>query len=115
MSNVKMILNEILKTDGIHEALIVGRDGFVIEATGNMEADMLGVAVSTVIGSIESMGNNTNQGKLFEVMAEYDQGTIIVAPVGRDAVLGVTAKGGANLGAVRFAVKKNIRELERVL
>jgi len=115
MTNVKAILNEIIKTEGINEALIVGRDGFVIDQTGGQDADLLGVAVSTVIGSIESMGSSTNQGKLFEVMAEYESGTIIVAPIGHDAVLGVTAKGGANLGAVRFAVKKNIRELERAL
>ena len=113
--SVKDLLQEIIKTDGVEDALIVGRDGFVIEHVGQLQADMIGVAVSTVIGSVEAMGRTTTKGNLFEVMAEFDEGTIIAAPVGPDAVLGVTSKQGGNLGAIRFAVKKNIEPLKRLL
>ncbi len=115
MQNVKSVLDSLLTTDGIHEALIVGRDGFVIEHAGDMESDSTGAIMSTAIGAIEAMGRDLEQGNLFEIMAEYDNGTSIVAPIGRDAVLGIVANKGSNLGGIRFAVKKYMRELESVL
>ena len=114
-SKANGILKELSQTDGVHECLVVGRDGFVIEHVGDMDAEGVGAVVSTSIGAIEAMGRDTEQGGLFEIMAEYNDGTIIAAPVGRDAVLGLVANSEANLGGIRHAAKKSIRELERVL
>ncbi len=111
----KNVLMSLTKVQGIHEALVVGRDGFVIEHVGDMEPDATGAVVSTAIGATESMGSELNQGNLFELMAEYKEGTVIVAPVGPDAILGIAASESANLGAIRHAVKKHLRELERAL
>ncbi len=115
MMAVKSILTELNRAPGIHETLIVGRDGFVIDNVGDMDADEVGAVISTAIGAVEAMGRDCSQGGLFEVMAEYKEGVIIAAPIGRDAVLGVVADGSANLGGIRHAVKKNMRELERTL
>lgn len=115
MADVKGILRTLKSAQGITQSLVVGRDGFVIESIGEMEADEVGAVISTAIGSIEAMGRDCEQGGLFEVMAEYKDGTMIAAPVGKDAVLGVVAGKEANLGGIRNAVKKNLRELERVL
>ncbi len=115
MMNVKAILKELNSAQGINQSLVVGRDGFVIESAGDMDAESVGAVISTAIGAVEAMGRDCEQGNLFEVMAEYNDGTMIAAPIGRDAVLGVVAGKEANLGGIRHAVKKNIRELERAL
>jgi uncharacterized protein len=114
-SKATVVMKELNSTDGVHETVVVGRDGFVIEHVGDMDAEAVGAIISTAIGAVEAMGRDAEQGNLFEVMAEFSEGVIICAPVGRDAVLGLVARSEANLGRVRFAVKKNIRELERVL
>lgn len=114
-SRSEQILKDLIKTDGVHEALVVGRDGFVIDHAGDMDSESVGAVVSTAIGAVEAMGRDAEQGSLFELMAEYKDGVIIVAPVGRDAVMGIVAEAGANLGRIRHDVKKNLRELERVL
>lgn len=114
-SRANSLLKELNATDGVHETLVVGRDGFVIEHIGDMDADAVGAIISTAIGAVEAMGRDTEQGGLFELMAEFKDGVIIAAPIGRDAVLGIVANSDANLGRIRFAVKKNISELERAL
>jgi predicted regulator of Ras-like GTPase activity (Roadblock/LC7/MglB family) len=114
-TNPKSILQTLTKVAGIHEALVVGRDGFVIEHVGDMDADSTGAVISTAIGATEAMGSELEQGVLFEMMAEYKEGTVIVAPIGPDAILGIAADETANLGAIRHAVKKNLRELEKAL
>jgi len=115
MPDTQGILRELNKAQGIHQSLVVGRDGFVIENAGDMDSDSVGAIISTALGAIEAMGKDCNQGSLFEVMAEYDNGVIIAAPVGRDAVLGIVADNSANLGGIRHAVKKNLKELEKAL
>lgn len=114
-TNAKAVLQSLTKTGGIHEALVVGRDGFVIEHVGDMDPEATGAVVSTAIGATEAMGNELGQGELFELMAEFKGGTVVVAPVGGDAILGIAAGETANLGAVRHAVKKHLRELEKAL
>lgn len=113
MLESKSILKELNSAQGIHVSLIVGRDGFVIDNVGDMDADSVGAVISTAIGAVEAMGRDCDQGGLFEIMAEYRDGVIIAAPLGRDALLGVVADSTANLGGIRYAVKKNIKALER--
>ncbi len=115
MDRTKGILKDLNSAQGIHQTLVVGRDGFVIENVGDMDAESVGAVISTAIGAVEAMGRDCSQGGLFEVMAEYNEGVIIAAPVGEDAVLGVVADSSANLGGIRHAVKKNLRELQRTL
>jgi uncharacterized protein len=110
-----MILGEITRIDGVQEALVVGRDGFVIDNAGSRDPDAVGAIVSTAIGSVEAMGRDAERGMLTHLMAEYDGGVIIVVPVGKDAMLGVVAGAGANLGGIRYGVKKQVPELERAL
>lgn len=111
----KSILMGLTKVQGIHEALVVGRDGFVIEHVGDMDAESVGAVVSTAIGATETMGGDLSQGRLAQVMAEFAEGTVIVAPASEDAILCIVAGDDAVLGAVRQAVRKNMRELERAL
>ncbi|MBN2717542.1 MAG: roadblock/LC7 domain-containing protein [Deltaproteobacteria bacterium] len=115
MFNTEGILKKLNDVPGVHQSLIVGRDGFVISHLGDMEADSVGAVISTAIGAIEAMGRDCRQGNLFEVMAEYNGGVVIAAPIRNDAVLGVVADESANLGGVRFVVKKSIKELEQAL
>jgi uncharacterized protein len=114
-TKVTTTLREINATDGVHETLVVGRDGFVIEHVGDMNADEVGAILSTSIGAVESMGRDANQGRLEELMAEFADGTVLLAPIGTEAVLGVVAGHGANLGRIRYEVKKRLRDLERGL
>lgn len=115
MFNTDGVLKSLNDVPGVHQTLIVGRDGFVINSMGDMEADSVGAVISTAIGAIEAMGRDCKQGNLFEVMAEYKGGVVIAAPIGEDAVLGIVADGGANLGGIRFSVKKGIKELEKIM
>lgn len=109
------LLKEINATDGVRESLIVGRDGFVIEHVGELNAEEVGAILSTAIGAVEAMGRDAGQGRLEEIMGEFDEGVVILAPVGRDAVLGVVARSEVNLGRVRFEVKKRLKELAKTL
>jgi predicted regulator of Ras-like GTPase activity (Roadblock/LC7/MglB family) len=102
----------------VKAAVVVARDGFVIEgvtSTGALDADTLGAAVSTELGSAEIVGREMLVGKMTQAMTEYEDGVIFVSLLGADAVLAVVANHGANLGNVRYQVRKRTPQIELVL
>lgn len=110
-TNAMKLLEEIGATDGVRETLVVGRDGFVIEHLGNMDAEAIGAILATALGAIETMGHDSDQGALGELIAEFDDGNIMIAPVGSDAVLGVITQQKSSLGRVRYEMKKRLKQL----
>jgi predicted regulator of Ras-like GTPase activity (Roadblock/LC7/MglB family) len=118
MANLKDLLRELVNVEGINSAVVVGRDGFVIDGTTagtNLDIDAVGAVISTGIGSSEVMGRELEVGQMTQGMVEYDEGLIVMALLGVEAILAVVADLNANLGNVRFQIKKRLRDIERSL
>ena len=117
MATMKGLLNELVRVEGINAAVVVGRDGFVIEGETNGRLDMeaVGAVISTGIGSAEVMGSALAVGEMTQGMVEYRDGVIVMGLLGNKAVLAVVAGKQANLGNVRYQVKQRAPELERSL
>jgi predicted regulator of Ras-like GTPase activity (Roadblock/LC7/MglB family) len=118
MAQLRELLRELTTVQGIKSAVVVGRDGFVIdgvtEGTG-LDADAVGAVISTGIGSSEVMGRELDVGAMTQGMVEYEGGLIVMALLGADAILAVVADLNANLGNVRFQIKKRLQQVEQAL
>ncbi len=118
MANLKELLKEMVTVEGVTTAVVVGRDGFVIEGTtsaGTMDIEAVGAVVSTGIGSSEVMGRELNVGRMTQGLVEYENGIITISFLGKDAILAVVADLNANLGNVRYQVKKRTPEIQAAL
>ncbi len=118
MSNLKKLLDELLDVDGINTAVIVGRDGFVMEGASNgksIDQEAVGAVISTGIGATEVMGRELDVGDITQGMLEYKNGIIVTGFLGSEAILAIVADLKANLGNVRHQVKKYTPEIERAL
>lgn len=118
MSNLKAVLGELVRVDGITTAVLVSRDGFVIEGvttSGTLDTEVVGAVVSAGIGSSEVMGNELAVGEINQCMFEYKNGIVVVSLIGDSAILAIVAGLKANLGNVRLQVKKRAPELEQAL
>jgi len=106
---LKQILGEFLKTEGVSAAVVVGRDGFVIEsaASGKMDIDALGAMASTGLGTSEAMGKELGKGELRQMLVELDQGPILISPLSPDELIAIVANNEANIGRIRYELKKN--------
>lgn len=114
MVNTKEVLDSLTKVDGIIKAVLVGRDGFVIEAAGDSktDAEAVGAMVTTAISAYEVMGKELDIGGATQIMAEFERSMVMAAAIGPDAVLAVVTGANANLGSIRYQVKRYSRELE---
>ena len=118
MSKLKKHLEELAKVDGINSVIVVGRDGFVIDGVSNdadLDAEAVGAVVSTGIGSSEVMGRELNVGAMTQAMLEYEDGIVVTTFLGEDAIFAVVADLKANLGMIRYQVKKYVPDIIKAL
>jgi len=109
------ILKEFLEIPGISTAVVVGRDGFVIEATGGargISLDALGASLAYAINGIEMMGKELQIRSFQDLFVEYEGALILARPVG-DAIIALVAADASQLGVVRYKIKPLVAELAR--
>ena len=115
MANTNELLQELVSYSGIKTAVVVGRDGFVIDGAsngGHLDTETVGAVISAGIGSSEVMGRELNVGIMNQGMMEYSDGLIMMSLIGEDAILAVVADSQANLGYVRLQIKKRLPQFE---
>jgi len=106
---LKPLLDEFLRVEGVFAAVVVGRDGFVIESSvsGKIDVEALGAMASTGLGTSEAMGNTLGKGELADMIVELEKGPIILAPLSADELIALVADSSANIGRIRYELKKN--------
>ena len=107
---LKQLLTDLVKVDGITTAVLVSRDGFVIDGASNgnsLDLETVGAVVSAGIGSNIAIGKELHVGAIRQSMAEYEKGFIVATLLGEAGALAVVADLKANLGHVRYHVKKH--------
>ncbi|MBD3344715.1 MAG: dynein regulation protein LC7 [Chitinivibrionales bacterium] len=113
---IKEALGEFLRIDGVTAVAIVGRDGFVIESASaaTLDTDALGAVVASAIGASEMIGKDFEMGKLEQYLLEFAMGKVIIAAAGEDILVVITDLN-AVIGSVRYAVKKGVDGLVKLL
>lgn len=106
---LKQILGEFIKLDGVTAAVIVGRDGFVIESaeSGNIDSEALGAMASTGLGTSEAMGSELGKGEMHQMLVECENGPILLSPLSDDELIAIVAEKNVNIGRIRYELKKN--------
>ncbi len=107
------VMGDLLLIPGIDAAVIVGRDGFVIESAGHssrVNTDELGAALAHATNAIEEMGAELKVNVFQDLFIEYGKAVIMCKPVG-DAIAAVIAPDASKLGIIRHKSKKYFEEL----
>ncbi len=118
MATLKIVLKEITELEGINAAVVVNRDGFMIEGvmkTSLIDVEYMAAIISAGIGSSEQMARQLELGALNITMVECEKGVVVVILLGDDAVMAVVADLKANLGNIRYQLKKRLDEIKKAL
>ncbi len=118
MAILKSMLKDITDLEGINAAVVVNRDGFMIEGvikTGTIDVEYVAAIISAGIGSSEQMASQLELGSLNITMVECEKGVVVVVLLGDDAVMAVVTDLKANLGNVRYQLKKRISDIKGAL
>lgn len=115
--SITEVLSSLLDVPGIRSAVVVGRDGFVIEAAGGTKEfnpESLGASMAQATNAIEKMGHELDIQGFRDMFVEYGGALIISRPVG-DALLALVAPDATQLGSIRYMITPFIEELASFL
>jgi uncharacterized protein len=106
---LKHLLEEFLRLESVSAAVVIGRDGFVIESavSGKVDVEALGAMASTGLGTSEAMGMSLEKGDLCQMLVELQQGPILLSPLSSEEMIAIVADSSSNIGRIRYDLKKN--------
>jgi predicted regulator of Ras-like GTPase activity (Roadblock/LC7/MglB family) len=109
MPTIRDLVAAIREREGVQAAIVLGRDGLVIDGQGVPSVDTENVAahVPPVLLAAEEMGHASTQGSLQTAVLEYERGVAIVSALSTDAVLLVLALPNVNLAQLLYELRRN--------
>lgn len=109
-------LADLLSLRGVTTAAVVDADGFVthIRRDFEVDTDALGAAVQIVLTSAQRAAEKTQQRATRIVLAENQDGIMLMAPLTRGFILTLVADQTAMLGTIRYEAIETVPELDRL-
>jgi predicted regulator of Ras-like GTPase activity (Roadblock/LC7/MglB family) len=116
IEDAKSVLSRLAAVPGVALAVLVDREGFLIESAGDMvlEAEAAGALAGCLAEASGAIGRELSQGTLVGLIAEYEAGLILVSMAGSGAMLATVLSDPAVLDGARDDVKKALSDLLKV-
>ena len=113
IEDVKGVLSRLAAVPGVTLAVLVDREGFLIESAGDLilEAEAAGALAGCLAEASEAIGRELGQGALVGLTAEYEAGVILVNRAASGTMLATVVCDPAVLDRARHEVKKTLSDL----
>lgn len=117
MASMDEVLSTLVDVAGANGAMVVGRDGLMLSQTGVMgeDVDSIAALASNSLRSPEDLREQLSSGGLIQVLLQYERGIVAVEPLSEEYVLVMAMGEKANIGMVRYALKKHKTALVNAL
>lgn len=109
MASIRDLVGAIRQREGVEAAVILGRDGLLIDSqvVSGLDAEDLAARIPAIIASADDLGAAAGRGPLTTAVLEHDSGLAIVSVLSTDAVLFVLVRPDANVGQLLFELRRN--------
>jgi predicted regulator of Ras-like GTPase activity (Roadblock/LC7/MglB family) len=113
MMEVRRELDNLARLAGAQGALVMGRDGLLLESTlEHRRAEALSAVISAAYGSAEGLGTGVPPlAGLDEMMIEAEGGTLYVTTSGPHYLLTIIAGPTGNMGVIRLEMRQAAERL----
>jgi len=118
MVDLKQMLSRFLTIPGVRLAVLVGRDGLLIEGLSrDSKEDMetVGAYMTTSLNTAEALGQEISRGNVVGALMEYEQCLVSVDPLGDFALVVTLFDNASSIGRVRHMVKASRNEILQAL
>ena|SRR5437660_3203126 len=118
MVDLKQTLSRFLTIPGVRLAVLVGRDGLLIEGVtrdGKENMEAVGAIMTSSLNTAEALGQEIARGNVVGTLMEYERGLVSVDPLGDFALVVTLFDSASSLGRIRHTVKASRGEILEVL
>jgi CheY-like chemotaxis protein len=115
LPDLKATLGQLAAMPGVRLAALVDREGFLIEAAGEIGVgvEVAGALAACLAESSEGIGREMGQGALSSMILDYEGGMVLLHGAGPSATLAVVLRDSTALRKVRDYVEKALPEVLR--
>lgn len=109
MPTIRELVAAIRHRDGVEAAILVGRDGLLIDgqAVPNLDTEGLAAHVPSIVSAADDFGTISQRGPLVTGVFEHPQGLVVVSVLSPEATLLVLVQPQANVGQLLFELRRN--------
>lgn len=109
MPTIRDLVAAIRQRDGVEAAVVLGRDGLLIDsqAVPNLDPEHVAAHVPSIIQFADELGVAAGRGPLVTAVLEHERGLAVVSCLSPDAVLLVLVQPTANLGQLLYELRRN--------
>lgn len=117
MPTIRDLVTALRRRDGIDAAIVLGRDGLLIDGTshGTLDPEGLAAHVPPMALAAVEMGLASQRGDFGLMVLEYSQGSVVVTSLSPDALLLVLLRPEANLAALLFELRRHRSQLSALV
>jgi hypothetical protein len=109
MPTIRDLVAAIRQRDGVEAAVVLGRDGLLIDsqAVPNLDPEQVAAHVPSIIQFADEFGASAARGSLQTAVLEYERSFAVISCLSPDAVLLVLVQPTANLGQLLYELRRN--------
>jgi predicted regulator of Ras-like GTPase activity (Roadblock/LC7/MglB family) len=109
MPSIRDLVSAIRQREGVEAAVILGRDGLLIDSqtVPGLDAEDLAARIPSIIIPADDLGEAAGRGPLVTAVLEHRDGLAIVSALSADAVLLVLVRPQANVGQLLYELRRN--------
>lgn len=109
MASIRDLVAALRQRDGVDAAVVLGRDGLVIDSQtdAGLNAEDVAARIPSIIGPADELGTAAGRGEVVTVILEHQQGLAVVSVLSSDAVLLVLVQPSADIGQLLYEIRRN--------
>lgn len=109
MATIRDLVATVRQFDGVEAALVLGRDGLLIDNAADAGVDGEGIAarVPSILQFCDELGSAAAKGSLRTAIIELEQGLVVLTAMSGDVLLLVLLKQDANVGALLYDLRRH--------
>jgi predicted regulator of Ras-like GTPase activity (Roadblock/LC7/MglB family) len=109
MPSIRDLVAAIRQREGVDAAIVLGRDGLLIDSQlgPGLDADDVAARIPPIIGPADELGAATERGDLLTAVLEHRNGIAVVSVLSPETILLVLLNPRANIGQLLFELRRN--------
>lgn len=109
MPSIRDLVEAIRTRDGVDAAVILGRDGLLIDshAAPGVDAEAIAARIPSIVAPADDVGQALEQGQLTTAVFEFERGFAIVSVMSAEALLVVLVRPDANLAQLLHELRRH--------
>ena len=113
MPNIRELVAAISQREGVDAAVVLGRDGIVIDSSAppDLDTERLAAHIPSILMGADDMGASGLRGPLTMAVIEQPGGLAIVCALSAEAVLLVLARPDASVAGLLYELRRNREQM----